>query len=271
MMRRIIKILIIIIFPVTVFATGQAGDRLIWNGDTLKVFNNPLNLRRDLNTLRPKLFGEEEGGWMTSCWRGYIAEWTIIDEEIYLTNIFSCTYFEDSIKSDLKLVFDTEYENGKVKATWITGKLKIPKGKLIHYVHDGYQSFYETELVLTFKNGLLTEQKEYDNSNSSKSVFTENQDSLYNFIYTNINWSKIPDLKDEKVRVFISIQSSETTKPDSIVIIRKAENETLNQEALRVFNLIPEWNVYYRLGEVRRRRMSYAVIFDEQKRKKYAR
>ena len=263
-MKRLINILIILIFPLSVFATGQAGDRLIWNGDTLTLFSNPLELRIDM-------FGEKEAGVNTTCWRGYIAEWTLIENEIYLTNILSCNYYDDGIKSNLKTVFGSEYEDGKVKATWINGNISVPKGKLIHYIHSGYGSFYEIELILTFKDGKLTKQKEYDNSKSSKSIFTENQDSLQSFIYTNIDWDKIPDLKDEKVKVFVSIQSGETTKPDSIMIIRGVENKLYNQEALRVVKLIPEWAVYYRLGEVYSMKWTLPIIFDEQKRRKYAR
>lgn len=161
-MKRLINILIALIIPIFGFATGQAGDILIWNGDTLTVFSNPLELRSDIDSLRPRFFGEKDASINTACWRGYIAEWTIIENEIYLTNIFSCNY--DSIKSDLKVVFGSECENGIVKATWLTGNILIPKGKLINYVHMGYDSFYETELVLTFKNGILTGQKKYDNS-----------------------------------------------------------------------------------------------------------
>jgi len=270
-MKRFINILIALIIPIFGFATGQAGDILIWNGDTLTVFSNPLELRNDIDSLRPKLFGEKDASINTACWRGYIAEWTIIENEIYLTNIFSCNFFDDGIKSDLETVFGSEYNSGKVKASWINGEILIPKGEVIHYIHDGYESFYETELVLTFKKGILIEQKEYDNSKSYKSVFSENEDSLQNFIYSNIDWNKIPDLNDGKERVFISIQSGETMKPDSIRILRGVESELFNQEALRVAKLIPEWNVYYRHGEVYRMTWTFPIIFDEQRRKKYDR
>ena len=251
-------------------------DRLIWNGDTSHVFvlSKPLAdllyLRNDIDSLRQKLFGEKEAGINTSWPSGYIADWTIIENEIYLTNIFSLDYSNDSIKSNLETVFGYEYENGKVKATWISEQLVIPRGNLIHYLDRGYQ-FYETELVLTFKNGKLIEQKEFDNSKSYKSIFTENQDSLQNFIYTNLDWQKVPDLRNKKERVFITITSGETRKPDNVFIIRGSDNEILNQEALRVVNLIPEWNVYYRRGEFYKIRSAVAVIFDEQNRKKYAR
>ena len=69
----------------------------------------------------------------------------------------------------------------------------------------------------------------------------------------------------------VIVQSGETIKPDSIYIIRGVENNIYNKEALRVVNLIPEWNVYYRFGEVHKMRWTLPIVFDEQKRKKYAR
>lgn len=270
-MKRIINIFIALIISISVFSTGQAGDILIWDGERLIVFSNPLELRNDIDSLRPKLFGEKNAGMNTACWRGYIAEWTMIDNEIFLTNIYSCNYYEDSIKSDLKTVFGAEYNNGRVKASWLTGKILIPKGKVVHYVHSGYESFYETELELTFKNGILTEQIRFDNSKSYKSIYTEKQDSLQNFIYNNIDWNKVPDLKDEKKRVIIMITSGETKKPDSVLIVRPCDNGILNQEALRVVKLLPEWDVYYKHGVVYRMKWSLPIIFDEQKRMKYAR
>jgi hypothetical protein len=274
-MKRLINILILLIIPIFGCANGRlAVDRLIWNGDTLRVFvfSNPselLDLRNDIDSLRSKLFGDTEAELNTASWREYIAEWTIIENEMYLTNIFSLNYYHDSIKSDLKTVFGAEYENGKVKATWITEQILIPKGKLIHYVDREHQ-FYKTELVLTFKNGKLIEQMEYDNSKSLKSIFTENQDSLQNFIYTNIDWKKVPDLKNEEERVFITITSGATSKPGSVYLVKGSDHEILNQEALRVVNLIPEWDVYYRRGKFYRIAWSVPIIFDEQKRMKYA-
>lgn len=270
-MKRLINILILLILPFLLFATAQAGDRLIWNGDTLNIFSNPLELRNDIDSLRSKLFGKKENGFNTGCWRGYIAEWTIIENEIYLTNITSCIN-NYSTKSDLGAVFGAEYENGKVKANWMTGKIIIPKGEIIHEINDAYSSIYETELVLTFDNGILTDQKTYDNSKSYKSRLTENQDSLQEFIYTNIDWHNIPDLKDEALKVYISVQTGgETSKPENITIIRGTDNKLLNQEALRVINLIPEWDVYYKRGEVFNVFWTIPVIFNEQRRKKYAR
>ena len=85
----------------------------------------------------------------------------------------------------------------------------------------------------------------------------------------NINWEIIPNLADERVRVIINIESSETKKPH-FNIMRGAENELYNQEALRVMSLIPEWDVYYKLGEVYRMRWTQPIVFDEHTRKEYS-
>lgn len=276
MMKRLINILVILIIQFSGFANSLlAGDRLIWNGDTthVSVLSKPfelLYLRNDIDSLSSIIFGEKEAGINISWGTDYIADWTIIENEIYLTGIFRAKHDNDIIKSDLESVFGAEYEDGKVKATWISEQLLIPKGKLIHYLGRGYQ-FYETEHVLTIKNGKLIEQREYDNTKSYKSIFAENRDSLQNFIYSNIDWEKVPDLKNGEIKVLTTIVSGETPKPDSVYIWRGSENEKLNQEALRVVNLIPEWNVYYRRGEFYRITWNVVVIFDEQKRMKYAR
>ena len=94
---------------------------------------------------------------------------------------------------------------------------------------------------------------------------------MQRFIYSNINWKRIPDLKNEKVGVIVSFQSCEIAKPDSVKILRRADNEIFNKEVLRVVKLLPDWDVYYRLGKVYRMRWRLAIIFDEERRRKYAR
>lgn len=266
-MKRLIQILITLcLFPFCSFATGQAGDILIFKGDTLSLFSNPLE--QYLDSKSERIFNGKKLEWTsTACYRGYRATWEVSNDSLFLIKVQKGCYSETPEYFDLKSEFGSE----RVFAHWFTGKTLAPKGKQIHYVHSGYDSFYEKELVLTFTSGLLSAQIEYDNSKSYKSIFTENQDSLQTFIYTNIDWSKIPDLKDESIKVFVTIQSSETLKPDSIQIIRGSENELINEEAIRVIELLPEWDVYYQKGKVYRMKWTIPIIFNEEKRKKYAR
>jgi hypothetical protein len=153
--------------------------------------------------------------------------------------------------------------------------LNIIDGELIHFIETDVMSIYEKEFMLTLQNGVLTEKKEYDNTKSFKSYYTENSDSFYNFIYSNINWNIIPDLKGKRVSVIFDIRLGETPKIDSVrlVIKRDSVSNEIVQELIRVIKSIPHWNVYYKRGEYigHRFRWTIPVYLDEETRKRYAR
>ncbi|MBI1308107.1 MAG: hypothetical protein GC181_15995 [Bacteroidetes bacterium] len=144
-------------------------------------------------------------------------------------------------------------------------------GKQILYVHSEYESIYEKELEFTFESGILKQQLTFDNSRSFRSVFTENPDSLFRFLYSRMRWQNIPDLHSASKKVWVALQSGSSPKPDSIRIKVGCDDSLLNQVALRVVQLIPEWDVYYRRGKFVTRSWSIPIIFSEENRKKYAR
>ena len=81
-MKTIIILVLAFTFSLHVFATSQAPDVLIYKGNTIPIFANPLEEYTDFDSFRYKLFGDKEGDLNTACWRGYIAEWEIIDEGV---------------------------------------------------------------------------------------------------------------------------------------------------------------------------------------------
>ncbi len=92
---------------------------------------------------------------------------------------------------------------------------------------------------------------------------------MNSFIYSTIDWNKIPFLGDESKKVFIIIQSGrEREKIDSVQVIRKVDIEVLNEEAVRVIKALPEWSVLYRRGELYYNRWVIPIIFSEEMRKK---
>jgi hypothetical protein len=56
----------------------------------------------------------------------------------------------------------SRYRNGKVKANWFSGDLRLPEGKLLQYVHMGYGSVYERELTLSVESGRVTKESVVD-------------------------------------------------------------------------------------------------------------
>jgi hypothetical protein len=250
-------------------------DILIWNGDTMKMFSKPFQHSKHYDSFIKKYFPNMVGKKNWGYSHDYVAEWLLIENELYLNNLYVFTTSFRCKKLDLSELFGENCKDGTVKADWISQVLNIIDGELIHFIETDVMSIYEKEFMLTFKLGVLTEIKEYDNTKSFKSFYTENRDSLNNFIYSSINWSLIPDLSEKGKRVLFTIHLGETPKIDSVRLVYNGDSVSneIVQELIRVIKSIPHWNVYYKREVYNPFRISWTIPFylDEETRKRYAR
>ncbi|MCC5905136.1 MAG: hypothetical protein JJU13_02940 [Balneolaceae bacterium] len=131
--------------------TAQFRDTLKYNGKQYSIASEPLS---------PYLqaIGIEYPGTSTANYRGYIASWEISDKKLYLVNVTLPGFISD-MDRPANLFPDQE----KTFANWYTGKIRIPHGELLEYVHQGYGSLYEKELFLRILNGELVGEEEKDN------------------------------------------------------------------------------------------------------------
>lgn len=132
----------------------------------------------------------------------------------------------------MKSLFRDKVFDGSLKADWFSGSIIAPQGKLLHYIHLGYQSIYEKELEFHFKDGRLSATKTYDNSKTSESIYSKNPGKLQEFIYTNISWSKLAYTGEEEIRVFVSFSADENGVVGSVKVLR-GHNDYYNLEAIR--------------------------------------
>ncbi len=171
--RNLFPVLFIALFIVLqaslAFATAQAPDKVIYQKQERMLFANPLeNLYTDAD--RPnfmiKPFVVSSGNW-----RGYVATWEIDGEELYLKGIDSylCSgQTEISCKKvKLKDLFPGKVQNDRILADWFTGKLRIPDGKQLQYVHMGYGSSYERDIILDIQKGKVGELTIVDNTKAT--------------------------------------------------------------------------------------------------------
>jgi hypothetical protein len=103
-------------------------------------------------------------------WRGYLCLWEIRDDCLYLADIegLICTAPADPtalVKTcgghhrgacqarEAKVSDFSNGADGPVLADWYSGDLRVPRGKLVKYVHMGYESQYERYLMLTIAKG----------------------------------------------------------------------------------------------------------------------
>lgn len=131
--------------------TAQIRDTIIYNSQEYSLATEPLR-----SYLEAK--GIEYPSTSTGNYRGYIASWEVIDNKLYLTHI-KIPEFLSEMDSEANLFPGEE----KTFAEWYTGRLRIPYGELLEYVHQGYGSVYEKELYLRFLNGNLLGEDEKDN------------------------------------------------------------------------------------------------------------
>ncbi|MBP1645499.1 MAG: hypothetical protein H6Q16_1074 [Bacteroidetes bacterium] len=267
-------------FVIEVVATPQISDKLIYKGDTLNVYFNLSEEFYKIDTvindtpiynysvLNVNLFGKKISCGTTACWRGYRSIWEIIDNQIYLIGIYSCCYYDDSIKADLNYLFKDKCINGKVKATWINGNFICGKGERLIYDHDMYSGgVYEYDMEINLEKGKLIDTKLYNNTKSKQSDYPQNSIKMLNHIYSNINWDILPQ-EDTTIRIFLEFSGNEYGIIDEVKIL-KGFNETYNQEAIRVIKTIPEWDIYYIKGEFKRKVWMMPIIFSKENRNKY--
>ena len=85
--------------------------------------------------------------------RGYVGTWEVIDERLYLTELKG--WLKSGEEATLETVFPGYGE--RVFAHWFTDTVRLPQGKQLKYVHMGYGSTYERDLLLRFSRGELIE------------------------------------------------------------------------------------------------------------------
>lgn len=189
------------------YGTGQVPDYLVYKGDTLAIFSNPLEKYFEQTGKRELI--DFVGCGSTACWRGYKAIWELKGDKLYLVQITSChnSCGLEIKNADLKKMFGTE----TVFANWFTGKIIVPQGERVQYIHMGYASIYEKELHISFKDGIKTNEKTISNEKIAnkirfkkrqREIAKKIQDTLFHQVKKVIVWDTIKtpfyDLCDEK-------------------------------------------------------------------------
>lgn len=139
-------------------ATAQRADILIYEGQNLPLFSNPLESYYQNGATRPHFESPN-----TANWRGYIATWEIDNGVLYLRDIEA---WIDGSKVGMNKVFPGQV--GRIEAKWFTGKLRVPQGERLQYVHMGYGSIYEKDLIITIEAGKVVKVEVINHSQRTK-------------------------------------------------------------------------------------------------------
>jgi hypothetical protein len=133
--------------------TAQVHENLILKGrKTSMAFCPPLPeghpriVELDIKDAAAK--GEDEIIFSTDCSRRYIGTWEIKEKRFYLVKVIG----------RYKMI-------GKrpLFAGWFTGVIRIPRGKMLHYVHMRFGSVFEKEVHIKIENGKVVRSAVIDN------------------------------------------------------------------------------------------------------------
>lgn len=126
--------------------TAQVSETIVYKGEECRLCSFPLNPLLEEKKIKFKARH-------TGCWRGYHAYWLIEDNRLYLTD-FSGT-IENFESVGIDYIFPEHSEGDKIFADWYTGELRITKGKMLHYIHLGFASIYEEDIIIEIENGIV--------------------------------------------------------------------------------------------------------------------
>ena len=123
--------------------TAQVHERLIFDGvETSMAFCSPLP------ECHSRIINREQDSISTGCWRGCQGTWEIREGRFYLAGL----------AGRFELV-----ESDPLFAEWFTGVLRVPRGKMLAYVHMGFGSVYEEEVHIQVRHGVVTSTRVIDN------------------------------------------------------------------------------------------------------------
>ncbi len=177
MMRLLLTIIFTLFSGLKVFATAQFPDKINYNGKEYNLNSNPLEVYFEKNpNKRPK--SEVRS---SALWRGYVATFEIIDNQLFLKDIeiqYRDTTSKGSNNSNWKSVLNEVFDDQKnIQVDWYTGLLVLPQGKVVNYVHMGYGSTYQHYTILELNKGVLTQEKQFKSKAYEK--FKEKQFQVF--------------------------------------------------------------------------------------------
>lgn len=186
MRTAITSLVLVLLLGPSLYATAQVPDVLIYKGSTVGIYSIPLEPYLK-NNPRPREFFAGS----TALWRGYRATWRIDDGKLRLIK----TEVEDHSKEDwawknvplIKTFPELKGEKGPIVADWYTGTLRLPQGKMLRYVHMGFGSLYERELLIRIEKGVV-----------KKEVTLTRKDADPFRTYADLMWVNIGDPIEDK-------------------------------------------------------------------------
>ena len=167
-MKRILLSVVFCLACLSAFATGQESDVIYYRGQRWWLLARPADADSLLSDALAKNLPQDRCK-STANWGGYVGYWSVCGDMLVLDSIRVELVKDGECvdatlpRSFIQQVFKAYEDKGIVMARWYSGTLRLACGKMIRYVHAGWDRNYETEMELTVRNGSVVDSIEYHN------------------------------------------------------------------------------------------------------------
>ena len=225
------------------YATAQEGDVIYIDGVQWILLGKPVYadsvLSRELKEALPK-----DRGWSTANWSGYTAYWSIWKDKLCLDSVQYMIYdgsdrlgrTESLPSKTLRRLFKKYVEGKRIVATWLDGDIRVAKGKMIYYVHDGYRRNYD----------------EYHPEANPPRQFPRKRNSDLPEMFP-LHIEQYPELAGQK-RIVFSVRRAQVDATGHLVdceirVLRPGDNPKLAAEMAEAMKAYYPWRVMFINGE----------------------
>ena len=160
-MKKTIITLLLGIICMVAGATSQIHDKVKIDGEVWEMTSYPLEYLQPKTADAFKAQLGERDFIITSNYRGYVAYWHIERNRLYLDSIaVPQMNGKDKVLGydDLKKTFRKHTRRGRIKAGWVTGKLRLGKGIGPRDPQNPYRPVFEEEKTIVLKRGRMIQE-----------------------------------------------------------------------------------------------------------------
>jgi len=252
------KFQFLIFFHLSVLLNLNANgtEIILLNNDTFELRRGEIELLKHhvkFDSLSKFLLDHSSSGFRR---RGFVLKnvvWVIIEKILYLKEI-EITDYNTLEKIDFNMnQFFNLCENEMYSSDSLSTKIIAGKGGVLY--DNLLENYFRIEIELTIGNGVLENIESWTNSEVEAKY---SGDSLFLFLYKNINWDKIPKRmlrKNYCAEIYFEVNEKgeiEKIKINKSDFKKWKFNQKdcnnvprfLRKESLRVVKLIPNWTVY---------------------------
>ena len=253
------------LLALTAYATGQEGDVIYISGERLKLLGRPVCRDSTLyHTLKDALPSNRPI--VSSNWDGFTAYWSIYNDKLYLDSV-RCEAYDPKVKAvvgeripskTLYRIFKRYRAGNQIVASWVSGKIRVAKGRVIYSQNMGFERNYEEETILDIDQGRVTGKKEYHNFVNDGFAFDKleqkgAQEMLRKILPLHIE--HYPELANVK-RLTFRVKRARVDEKGNLVecevkVVKPDVNPQLATEIAEALKAYHPWRVYYINGEYR--------------------